>query len=60
MPTTAMTTSAFFAAAMASGDGALLHLGPDQFCMRLAVRAAVGDVERDLAALLQVDATDAR
>src|ERR1035438_4655924 len=35
-------------------------LRPDQFRMGLAVPAAVGDLERDLAALLKVNATDAR
>ena len=33
---------------------------PNQFRMGLAVSAAVGDLERDLAALLKVNATDAR
>ena len=33
---------------------------PNQFRMGLAVPAAVGDFELDLAALLQMDATDAR
>ena len=47
-----------------SGDGFLRRsaavLGPDQFGMRLAVPGSVGDFERDLAALFEVDAAHAR
>ena len=56
MPTTAITASAVFAAAIASGDDAGLRFVPDQLGMRLAVLRAIGDADRRFAALLQVNA----
>ena len=55
-----MTTSAFFAAAIGFRRRSVVDLRPDQFRMRLAVPGSVGDFERDLAALFEVDAAHAR
>ena len=42
------------------GRRPIIRLGPDEFRMRLAVAAAIGDFEGDFVALLEVDATNSR
>ena len=56
MPTTAITTSAFLAAAIASAEAASIHFGPNELRMRRIGHAAVTQSQLSLLPLYQMDA----